>query len=82
MSRVFPEISSSWDSGWSSSWDSMEGIPDGIEPTAAAPKKTGARPATATWQPGHTALDWVGQRVPGFALAAMLATTAAGPRIG
>ena len=69
MSSVFPEISSSWDNGWTRSWDSMEGIPD-VAPT---PKKTSARPA---WKPGHTALEWVGQRVPGFALAAILATTA------
>ena len=46
----------------------MEGVPD-VPP---APKKIIA-PA---WRLGHAALEWVGQRVPGFALAALLATGA------
>ncbi len=45
----------------------MEGVPE-----LPAPKKT----AAPAWRPGHVALEWVGQRVPGFALAALLATFA------
>jgi uncharacterized integral membrane protein (TIGR00698 family) len=46
----------------------MEGVPD-LPPVPAAPKKA----AAPIWAPGHKALEWVGQRVPGFALAAILA---------
>lgn len=44
--------------------------------STATPQKPSARPANLAWAPGHHALEWVGQRVPGFALAAAIATTA------
>ncbi len=72
MSSVFPEISSSW----SSSWDSMEGLPISADTPDAALKKSPARPPVIAWAPGHRALEWVGQRMSGFALAALLATVA------
>jgi uncharacterized membrane protein YadS len=71
MSSFFPEISNSWSGDWASSWDSMEGVPD-LPPVPKPVKK----PAPPAWAPGHAALEWVGQRVPGFALAAVLATFA------
>lgn len=49
----------------------MEGVPD-LPPVPRASKKA----APVAWAPGHQALEWVGQRVPGFALAAILATFA------
>ncbi len=71
MSSFFPEISTSWSGDWASSWDSMEGVPD-LPPVPKAAKK----PAPPAWAPGHAALEWIGQRVSGFALAALLATAA------
>src|SRR5207247_2494529 len=34
------------------------------------------KPLTPAWAPGHAALEWIGQRAPGFVLAALLATAA------
>jgi len=48
----------------STSWDSMEGVP--------------ALPPVPTAGAAHAAMEWVGQRVPGFALAAVLAVAANG----
>lgn len=44
--------------------------------SSAPSKNPPARPANVAWAPGHNALEWVGQRVPGFVLAAVLATAA------
>lgn len=71
MSSVFPEISTSW----ASSWDSMEGVPD-LPPVPMGPKKGPEKKPKPAWAPGHAALEWIGQRVSGFALAALLATVA------
>lgn len=49
----------------------MEGVPD-LPPVPKASKKA----APPAWAPGHAALEWIGQRVPGFVLAALLATFA------
>ncbi len=54
----------------------MEGVPLDFAPPAAPAKKSSARPATIAWKPGHAALEWVGQRVPGFVLGAILASVA------
>ena len=54
----------------------MEGVPLDFESAGTLPQKSTAKPATVAWRPGHVALEWVGQRVPGFALAALLATAA------
>ena len=44
--------------------------------SSASPKNSAARPANIAWAPGHHALEWLGQRIPGFALAALIATAA------
>jgi len=50
------------------SWGSFEGIPDGEAPASAA--------ALPKHSFGHRGLEWIGLRVPGFALAAGLAVAA------
>jgi uncharacterized integral membrane protein (TIGR00698 family) len=53
------------------SWDSMEGIPD-ASAFGPIPQRGGAEEAE-TAHPLHRALEWIGDRVPGVALAAGLA---------
>lgn len=63
-----------FDPNISTSWDSLEGVPDWSDvarPKKPAEKKTGPTPNAA-----YRGLEWFGQHLPGFVLAASLAIAA------
>jgi uncharacterized integral membrane protein (TIGR00698 family) len=62
----------------SQSWDSLEGVPGWSDVASRKPTGAEARQRSGPRNAGYQGLQWLGERLPGFALAASLALVADG----